>query len=65
MVLRTIFGPRSDEVTEEWRRLLNEELSDLYASPYIVPVIKSRRMRWAVRVARVGEERRAYRVLVW
>jgi len=64
MVLRTIFGPRSDEVTGEWRRLLNEELSDLYSSPYILPVIKSRRMRWAGHVARMGEERWVYRVLV-
>ena len=64
MVLRRIFGPRRDEVTGEWRRLHNEELSDLYSSPNIVRVIKSRRMRWAGHVARVGEERGAYRVLV-
>ena len=64
MVLRRIFGPRRDEVTGEWRSLHNEELSDLYSSPNIVRVIKSRRMRWAGHVARMGEERGAYRVLV-
>ena len=64
MVLRRIFVPRRDEVTGEWRRLHNEELNDLYSSPNIVRVIKSRRMRWAGHVARVGEERAVYRVLV-
>ena len=64
MVLRRIFGPRWDEVTGEWRRLHNEELSDLYSSPNIVRVIKSRRMRWAGHVARMGEERAVYRVLM-
>ena len=64
MVLRRIFGPRRDEVTGECRRLHNEELSDLYCSPNIVRVIKSRRMRWAGHVARMGEERGVYRVLV-
>jgi len=64
MVLRRIFGPRRDEVTEEWRRLHNEELNDLYSSPNIVWVIKSRRMRWAGHVACMGEERGVYRVLV-
>jgi len=64
MVLRGIFGPRTDEVTEEWRRLHNEELNDLYSSPNIVRVIKSRRMRWAGHVARMGEERGVYRVLM-
>ena len=57
MVLRRIFGPRRDEVTGEWRRLHNEELNHLYSSPNIVRVIKSRRMRWAGHVARMGEER--------
>ena len=54
-VLRKIFGPKRDEVTGEWRRLHNEELNDLYSSPNIVWVIKSRRMRWAGHVARMGE----------
>jgi len=57
MVLRRIFRPRSDEVTGEWRRLHNEELNDLYTSHNIVRVLKSRRMRWAGHVARMGEER--------
>jgi len=57
MVLRRIFGPRRDEVTGERRRLHNEELNDLYCSPNIVWVIKSRRMRWAGYVAHMGEER--------
>jgi len=64
MVLRRIFGPRRDEVTGEWRRLHNEELNDLYSSPNIVRVIKSRRMRWAGHVARMGEEKGAYSALV-
>jgi len=57
MVLRRIFGPRSDEVTGEWRRLHNEELNVLYCSPNIVRVIKSRRVRWTGHVARMGEEK--------
>jgi len=57
MVLRRIFGPRRDEVTREWRKLHNEELNDLYSSSNIVRVIKSRRMRWAGHVVRMGEER--------
>ena len=64
MVLRRIFGPRRDKVTGEWRRLHNEELSDLYSSTNIVRVIKSRRMRWTGHVARMGVEKGAYRVLV-
>jgi len=54
MVLRRIFGPRRDELTGEWRKLHNEELNDLYSSPNIVRVIKSRRMRWAGHVALIG-----------
>jgi len=64
MVLRRIFGPRRDEVTGEWRKMHNEELNDLYSSPNIVRVIKSRRLRWAGHVARMGEERGVCRVLV-
>ena len=64
MPKRRIFGPRRDEVTGEWRRMHNEELNDLYCSPNIVRVIKSRRMRWAGHLARMGEERAVYRVLV-
>jgi len=59
-----IFGPRRDELTAEWRRLHNEELNDLYSSPNIVRVIKARRMRWAGHVARMGEDRWVYRVLL-
>ena len=64
MVLRRIFGPRRDKVTGEWRRLHNEELNDLYSSPNIVQVIKSRIMRRAGHEARTGEEKGVYRVLV-
>ena len=63
-VLRRIFGPRRDQVTGEWRDLHNEELNDLYCSPNIVRMIKSRRMRWAGHVARMGDRRGVYRVLV-
>jgi len=61
-VLRRIFGPKRDEVTGEWRKLHNEELNNLYSSPNIVRVIKSRRMRWVGHVARMGEGRGVYRV---
>jgi hypothetical protein len=63
-VLRRIFGPKRDEVTGEWRKLRNEELHDLYSSPSIIRIIKARRMRWAGHVARMGEKRNAYRLLV-
>ena len=57
-VMRRVFGSKTDEVTGEWRKLHNKELNDLYCSPNIVHVIKSRRMRWAGHVAYEGEERR-------
>jgi len=63
-LLRRLFGPKRDEVTRKCRKLHNEELNDLYSSPNNVRVIKSRRMRWAGHVARMGERRDAYRVLV-
>jgi hypothetical protein len=63
-VLRRIFGPKRDEATVEWRILRNEQLHDLYSSPNIIRVIKSRRMRWTENVARMGEKRGAYRILV-
>jgi len=62
-VRRRIFGPKGDEVTREWRELINEELSELYSSPNIVRVIKSK-MRWARHVLRMGERRGVYRVYV-
>ena len=61
-LLRRIFGPRRDGVTGEWRKLRNERLRDSYFSPNIVRVIKTRRMRWAGHVARIGERRGVYRV---
>jgi hypothetical protein len=63
-VLRRIFGPKRDEVTVKRRKLHNEELRDLYSSPSIFRIIKSRRMRWAGHVARMGEKRNAYRLLL-
>jgi hypothetical protein len=62
-VLRTISGPKRDEVAEEWRKLHNGELQNLYSSLDIIRQIKSRRMRWAGHVARMGEGRSVYRVL--
>jgi len=63
-VLRRIFGPKRDEVTGDWRKLHNEELNGLYCSPNIFRAIKSRRMRWVGHIARVGERRGLYGVLV-
>jgi hypothetical protein len=63
-VLRRLFGPRRDEVTGEWRKLHNEELHNLYLFPDIIRQVKSRRMRWAGHVARMGEDRKVYKVLV-
>jgi hypothetical protein len=63
-VLRRIFGPKRDEVTGEWIKLHNEELRELYSSPSISRIMKSRRMRWEVHVARMVEKKNAYRLLV-
>jgi hypothetical protein len=63
-VLRRIFGPKRDEVTGELRKLHNKELHDLYSLPSIIRIIKSQRMRWSGHVARMGEKRNAYRLLV-
>ena len=63
-VLRRVFGPKREEVTGELIKLHNEELNDLYCSPIIVRVVKSRRIIWAGHVARMGEGRDMYRVLV-
>jgi len=63
-VLKRIFGPKRDKITGEWRKLNNEEFNDLYCSPSIVRVIKSRRMRWAAHVVCMVERRCVYRVLV-
>jgi hypothetical protein len=63
-VMRRIFGPKRNEMTEEWRKLHNKELRDLYSSPSIIRKIKSRRMRWTEHVARTAVKRDAYRLLV-
>jgi hypothetical protein len=63
-VLRRIFGPKRDDIMGEWRKLHSGELHNLYSSPDIIRQIKSRRMRWAGNVARMGEGRNVYRVLV-
>ena len=63
-VLRRVFGPKRDEVTGEWRKLHNEKFSDLYSLPNVVRVVKSRIMRWAGHVARMGEGRGVHRFLV-
>jgi hypothetical protein len=62
-VLRRIFGPKRDKVTGEWRKLHNEELCDLYSSPSIIRIIKSRRMRWAGHRTRMRENRNARKLL--
>jgi hypothetical protein len=64
MVLRRIFGPKRDDVTGDWLKLHNEELHLMYSSPNITIIIKSRRMRRVGHVARIGETRNAYRILV-
>jgi hypothetical protein len=63
-VLRRIFGPKRDGVTGGWRKLCNEEVHNLYSSPSIIGIIKSRRMRWVGCVARMGKKRNVYRLLV-
>jgi hypothetical protein len=62
--MRRIFGPKRDEVTEGWRKLHNEELHNLYSSTSIIRMIKSRRMKWAGHVERMGEMRNTYKILV-
>jgi hypothetical protein len=62
--LRRIFGPKWDEMVRGWRKLYNEELHNLYSSPNIIRTIKSRRVRWARHVARMGNKRNAYRISV-
>jgi hypothetical protein len=63
-VLRRIFGPKRDGMTGGWRKLYNEELHNLYTSSSIITIIKSRRIRWVGHVARMGEERNVFRLLV-
>jgi hypothetical protein len=63
-VLRKIFGPKGDEVTGEWRKPHNKQLHDLYSSPNIIRILKARRMRLAGHVARMGEKRNVFRLLV-
>jgi hypothetical protein len=63
-MLRRVFGTKRDEVTGEWRKLHNEQIRDLYSSPSIIIMMKSRKMRWVGHVARMGEKRNAYRLLV-
>jgi hypothetical protein len=63
-VLRRIFGPKRDGVMGGWRKLHNEELHNLYSSPSIIRIIKSRRLRWMGHVARMGEKRNLYRLLI-
>jgi hypothetical protein len=61
-VMRGIFGPKRDQMLGSWRKLHNEELNNVYSSPSIIRMIRSRRIRWAGHVARMGEKRDAYRV---
>jgi hypothetical protein len=63
-MLRRIFEPKRDEVTGDWRKLHNEELHNLYPSPNIIRIIKSRRMRWEAHVARMGKKMNSHRILV-
>jgi hypothetical protein len=63
-VLRRIFGPKRDGVTGGWRKLHNEEFHNLYSSPSLIRIIKSGKMRWMGHVARIGEKRNVYRLLV-